>query len=265
MYRFDDKVMMVVNAANLEKDWQHVVASKEGVNARVKNISDEVALLAVQGPDSERLVQSLTSEDLANIGYYHFTVGQVAGIDCFIARTGYTGEDGFELYFRPKHADTMWHALVGQERGEPIGLGARDTLRLEVAYPLYGNDIDDTTNPYEARLGWIVKLNKGAPFGGQHALQEVKAKGVTRKLVGFTTEKRVLPRHGYDVYLKDHKVDVVRSGGFSPSLGCGIGTTYLPTHSTDPGTVIELEVRGKRTQAEVVKMPFYTEGSVKRK
>lgn len=265
VYRFDDKVMMVVNAANLEKDWQHVVASKVGVNARVKNISDEVALLAVQGPDSEQLVQSLTSEDLANVGYYHFTVGQVAGADCFIARTGYTGEDGFELYFRPKHADTMWHALVGEGRGEPIGLGARDTLRLEVGYPLYGSDIDDTTNPYEARLGWIVKLNKGAPFGGRHALQEIKAKGVTRKLVGFTTEKRVLPRHGYDVYLKDRKVDVVRSGGFSPSLGCGIGTTYLPTHSTDPGTVIELEARGKRSQAEVVKLPFYTQGSIKRK
>ncbi len=265
VYRFDDKVMMVVNAANLEKDWQHVVASKVGVNARVKNISDEVALLAVQGPDSEQLVQSLTSEDLANVGYYHFTVGQVAGADCFIARTGYTGEDGFELYFRPKHADTMWHALVGEGRGEPIGLGARDTLRLEVGYPLYGSDIDDTTNPYEARLGWIVKLNKGAPFGGRHALQEIKAKGVTRKLVGFTTEKRALPRHGYDVYLKDRKVDVVRSGGFSPSLGCGIGTTYLPTHSTDPGTVIELEARGKRSQAEVVKLPFYTQGSIKRK
>ena len=265
VYRFDDKVMMVVNAANLEKDWKHVVASKEGVNVRVKNISDEVALLAVQGPDSEGLVQSLSDANLSDVAYYHFTVGQVAGVECFIARTGYTGEDGFELYFRTKHAEVMWNALVGAGRGVPCGLGARDTLRLEVGYPLYGNDIDDTTNPYEARLGWIVKLGKGVPFGGKGALEGIKAKGVTRKLVGFAPkEKRVIPRHGYDVYLKEHKVDVVRSGGFSPSLGHGIGTTYLPTHSVEPGTVFEFEARGKRMEAEVVKLPFYTQGSVKR-
>jgi aminomethyltransferase len=266
VYRFDDKIMLVVNAANLEKDWEHVVARKEGVNVRVKNISDDVALLAVQGPQSEGLVQSLSQENLSEVAYYHFTVGQVAGVECFIARTGYTGEDGFELYFRPKHAEVMWYAVVGQGRGVPCGLGARDTLRLEVGLALYGNDIDDTINPYEARLGWIVKLKKGAPFVGKHALEQIKAKGVTRKLVGFIpTEKRAIPRHGYDVYLKDHKVDVVRSGGFSPSLGCGIGTTYLPTHSTDAGTTIEIEARGKRVEAEVVKLPFYTEGSVKRK
>jgi aminomethyltransferase len=265
VYRFDDKIMMVVNASNIDKDWEHVVARKKGINIRLKNISDEVALLAVQGPQAEELVTSLTRLNLAQLGYYHFDVGPVAGIECFVSRTGYTGEDGFELYFRPKHAEVMWHAVVGQGRGRPIGLGARDSLRLEAGYPLYGNDIDDTTNAYEAGLGWIVKLGKGAPFVGRVALEGVKAKGVTRKLVGFcVNEKGVIPRHGYDVYLGDHKVDVVRSGGFSPTLKQAIGTTYLPTHSTAPGTPVLVDCRGKRVAAEVVKLPFYR-GSVKSK
>ncbi len=264
VYRFDDRIMMVVNAANLEKDWAHVVDSKGAINARVKNISDEVALLAVQGPRSEDLLQSLTAVNLSKIRYYHFEVGHLAGVDCFIARTGYTGEDGFELYFRPKHAEVMWHAVAGKGRAEPVGLGARDSLRLEVGYPLYGSDIDETTNPYEAGLGWIVKLNKGVPFAGRSALETIKAKGAQRRLVGFKCIDRAIPRHGYGVYLKDRTVDVVRSGGYSPSLEVAIGTTYLPTHSIDPGTRIEIEARGKRVGAEVVRMPFYTSGSVKR-
>jgi aminomethyltransferase len=157
----------------------------------------------------------------------------------------------------------MWHAVVGQGRGSPIGLGARDSLRLEAGYPLYGNDIDDTTNPYEAGLGWIVKLNKGAPFTGRGALEQVRAKGVTRKLVGFrTVEKGVIPRHGYEVLLNGRKVDVVRSGGFSPTLKQAIGTTYLPTHSVEPGTRFLIDCRGKKVEAEVVKLPFYR-GSVR--
>jgi aminomethyltransferase len=264
-YRFDDKVMLVVNAANIEKDWEHVVGRKGGINVRIKNISDDVALLGVQGPRSEALLQSLTAADLTRIRYYHFEVGQVAGIECFISRTGYTGEDGFELYFRPRHAEVMWRALVGAGRGEPAGLGARDSLRLEMGYALYGNEIDDTINPYEAGLGWIVKLDKGAPFVGKPALAVVKTRGVTRRLVGFVCpEKGAIPRHGYDVYLNGRKVDVVRSGGFSPSLQQAIGTTYLPTHSTDPGTGIEVDCRGRRVPAEVVKMPFYKGGSVKK-
>lgn len=266
VYRFDDRIMMVVNAANIDKDWQHVVARKGGVNARVKNISDEVALLAVQGPHSERLLQSLTSIGLSQLRYYHFEVGHIAGVDCFLARTGYTGEDGFELYFRPRHADAVWQAVVTRGGAVPCGLGARDTLRLEVGYPLYGSDIDETVNPYEARLGWIVKLDKGAPFVGKRALEAVKAKGgPLRKLTGFIVEgKGAIPRHGYDVLLKERKVDVVRSGGFSPSLNVGIGTTFLPTHSVNPGTTIEIDMRGKRVEAVVTKMPFYTKGSVKR-
>jgi len=264
IYRFDDRIMMVVNAANIEKDWKHVVASKGSVNARLKNISDEVALLAVQGPTSEELLQSLTQVNLASIAYYHFDVGQLAGTECFIARTGYTGEDGFELFFRPAHGEVMWNAVASQGRALPSGLGARDSLRLEVGYPLYGNDIDDTINPYEARLGWIVKLQKGVVFRGMRALEAVKEKGPTRRLVGFHCTARVIPRPGYGVYLNDHRVDAVRSGGFSPSLGRGICTTYLPTHSVNPGTVIEFECRGKRVEAEVVKMPFYAKGTVKK-
>ncbi len=265
VYRFDDKIMMVVNASNVEKDWKHVVERKAGINVRLKNISDDVALLAVQGPKAESLMQSLTKLNLTKLGYYHFDAGQVAGIECFVSRTGYTGEDGFEIYFRPKQAEVMWHAVVGQGRGAPIGLGARDSLRLEAGYPLYGNDIDDTTNPYEAGLGWIVKLNKGAPFTGRAALEQVKQKGVSRKLVGFRVpEKGVIPRHGYDVFLGDHKVDVVRSGGFSPTLKQAIGTTYLPTHSIEPGTKFLVDCRGKKVEAEVVQLPFHR-GSVKSK
>lgn len=266
VYRFDDKVMMVVNAANIEKDWRHVLKYKEGVNVRVKNISDDVALLALQGPESEGLLQPLTRLDLSSVGYYRFDVGSVAGIQCFISRTGYTGEDGFELYFRSREAETMWHALVGPGRAAPVGLGARDSLRLEMGYALYGNDIDDTVNPYEAGLGWIVKLDKGARFVGERALREAKERGPARRLVGFKlTEKGVIPRPGYKVYLGEREVDIVRSGGFSPSLKQAIGTTYLPTHSVEPGTSIVIDCRGKKVNAIVEKFPFYKGGSVRRK
>jgi aminomethyltransferase len=267
VYRFEDRLMLVVNAANAEKDWDHVVGRKAGINVRLKDISDQVALLAVQGPKSEALLASVTATDLSGIAYYHFEAGQVAGADCFISRTGYTGEDGFELYFRPKHAAAVWEALVGEGRAQPIGLGARDSLRMEMGYPLYGSDIDDTVNPYEAGLGWIVKLNKGAPFSGKGVLQQIKGSGgANRRLVGFAVpEKGAIPRHGYDVYLNDRKVDIVRSGGFSPSLKQAIGTTYVPTHSAEPGSQIEIDCRGKRVQAQVVEMPFYRDGSVKHK
>lgn len=264
VYRFDDKIMLVVNAANLAKDWEHVVGRKTG-NVRLKDISDEVALLALQGPGSEPLLQAVTRVNLAGIRYYHFDTGAVAGVDCFISRTGYTGEDGFELYFRPRHADAVWSALVGAGRAEPIGLGARDSLRLEVGYPLYGNDIDDTTNALEARLGWIVKLDKSVPFTGKAALQQVKAAGVTRRLSGFVVDaKGVIPRPGMAVFVGDQQVDIVRSGGYGPTLKQAIGTTYLPTASATPDTTFAIEVRGKRIEARVVKLPFYAGGSVKR-
>ena len=266
VYQFGDKIMLVVNASNIEKDWNHVVEQKAGSDIRLRNISDDVGLLAVQGPRAEDLVQSLTLTNLGVIKYYHFEVGQVTGVECFISRTGYTGEDGFELYFRPRDASALWTALVGSGRADPVGLGSRDSLRLEAGLALYGSDIDDTTNPYEAGLGWIVKLKKPGRFVGQGSLEKVKEKGPQRKLVGFRmSEKGVIPRQGYPVYLGDHQVDVVRSGGFSPTLKEPIGTTYLPTHSTEPGTAFTIEVRGKRVPAVVAKMPFYAGGSVKRK
>ncbi len=262
VYRFDDRIMMVVNAANTEKDWKHIVTRKGSANIRVRNITDDDALLAVQGPMSEALVQSLTRVVLAEIPYYHFATGQVAGVECFVSRTGYTGEDGFELYFRRAHAEVMWHALVGHGSAAPIGLGARDSLRLEAGMRLYGNDMDETVTPYEAGLGWIVKLTKGAPFVGRAALEALKPKGPGRRLVGFTCPERgAIPRQGYEVFLGGRAVDVVRSGGFSPTLKQAIGTTYLPTHSTAPGTRIEIGYRGKRVPADVVKLPFYTRGT----
>jgi len=259
VYRFEDKLMMVVNASNIQKDWDHIVAQKGGADVRLRDISDETALLAVQGPKAEALLGQLTSIGVGMIPYYHFVQGKVAGAQCFVSRTGYTGEDGFELYCRAADAEKLWHALVGAGRGEPVGLGARDTLRLEAGLPLYGNDIDDTTTPYEAGLAFIVKLEKGAPFTGLEALKRQKLEGVPRKLVGFkVTEPKTVARHGYPVFLDGTQVDIVRSGTITPTANAAIGTTYLPTGGdrAKAGTKIEIDVRGKKVEAEVVKMPF---------
>jgi glycine cleavage system T protein (aminomethyltransferase) len=263
VYRFDDKLMIVVNASNTAKAWEHIVAQKGGINVRLKDISAEVGLLAVQGPSAEAILQPLTSTPLRDIAYYHFGAGQVAGAQCFISRTGYTGEDGFELYCRDRDSVTLWTALT-TAGATPIGLGARDSLRLEMGYALYGQEIDDTTTPLEAGLGWIVKLDKGSPFVGDQALRSQKQRGVTRRLVGFRLQGRGFPRHGYPVHLAGREVDLVRSGTMSPSLGVGIGTTYLPVSAAKVGTVFEVECRGERLSAEVVKLPFWTRGSIRR-
>jgi aminomethyltransferase len=257
VYRFEDKLMMVVNASNIQKDWDHIVAQKSGANVRLRDISEETALLAVQGPRAEQLVGSLTSLGVAMIPYYHFSQGKVAGVQCFVSRTGYTGEDGFELYCRASDAEKLWHALVGSGRAEPAGLGARDTLRLEAGLPLYGNDIDDTTTPYEAGLAFIVKLEKGAPFTGLEPLKRQKLEGVPRRLVGFKLlEPKTVARPGYAVFLNGTQVDIVRSGTVTPTVNEAVGTTYLPAGSAKPGTKIEIDVRGKKVAAEVVKLPF---------
>src|SRR5437667_2632133 len=257
IYRFDDRVMMVVNAANLPRDWEHVVDQKRGANVRLRNVSDETGLLAVQGPKAEALLAPLTPVGITMIPYYHFAEGKVAGVQCFISRTGYTGEDGFELYCRAADVEKLWHALVGAGRAEPVGLGARDTLRLEAGLPLYGNDIDDTTTPYEAGLAFIVKLDKGSPFTGQEALKRQKLEGVKRRLVGFKmSEPKSVARHGYPVFVDGTQVDIVRSGTVTPTVNAAIGTTYLPSDGAKPGTKTEVDIRGKRVAAEALKMPF---------
>ena len=257
VYRFDDKLMMVVNASNIQKDWDHILDQKGGANVRLRDISDETALLAVQGPKAEALIGQLTSLGVAMIPYYHFAQGKVAGVQCFVSRTGYTGEDGFELYSRASDAEKLWHALVGAGRAEPVGLGARDTLRLEAGLPLYGNDIDDTTTPYEAGLNFIVKLDKGAPFTGLEALKRQKLEGVRRRLIGFrVTEPKAIARQGYPVFLDGTQVDIVRSGTVTPTVNAAIGTTYVPADRARAGTKIEIDIRGKRVEAETVKMPF---------
>jgi aminomethyltransferase len=263
VYRFDDKLMIVVNASNTARAWEHIVAQKGGINVRLKDISPEVGLLAVQGPRAQEILQPLADTPLGEIRYYHFTVGKIAGAQCFISRTGYTGEDGFELYCRDRDTVGIWDAITAAG-ALPIGLGARDSLRLEMGFALYGNEIDDTITPLEAGLGWIVKLDKGAPFLGHEALRAQKERGVTRRLVGFRLEGRGFPRRGFPTHHDGREVDIVRSGTMSPSLGVGIGTTYLPPAVAKPGTKFEVECRGERLPAEVVKLPFWTRGSVKK-
>jgi aminomethyltransferase len=264
VYRFDDKLMIVVNASNTSRAWEHIVKQKGGINVRLKDISGDVGLLSVQGPRAEALLQDLTETRLSDIAYYHFAVGQMAGAECFISRTGYTGEDGFELYCRERDTPRLWDAVLGGG-AKPIGLGARDSLRLEMGYALYGNDIDDSITPLEAGLGWIVKLDKGSPFTGDTALTAQKRRGVTRKLVGFQLQGKGFPRHGYPVYYDGREVDLVRSGTMSPSLAAAIGTAYLPAAAAKVGTRFEVECRGERIAAEVVSRPFWKKGSARKK
>jgi len=211
----------------------------------------------VQGPGARALLAPLASVGIESVPYYHFVEGKVAGKECFISRTGYTGEDGFELYCRAGDLETLWYALVGQGRAVPCGLGARDTLRLEAGYPLYGHDIDATVTPLEAGLGWIVKLDKGADFVGMAPLKQQKLAGIRRRLVGFkVVEPRAVARPGYDVYVDDRKVDVVRSGTVTPTANCAVGMTYLPVEHTKAGTRFTIDVRGSRVAAEVAALPF---------
>ena len=263
VYRFDDKIMIVVNASNRQAAWDHIVEHKKGTNVRLRDISDDIGLLAVQGPRAESLLQPLSSLELNRIPYYHHASGSIGDVGCFISRTGYTGEDGFELYCRGRDTQLLWDAVT-KAGARPIGLGARDVLRLEVGYALYGNDIDATVTPLEAGLGWIVKLDKGSPFTGLEALKTQKLRGMTRKLVGFELEGRGIARHGYPVWIDGRQVDVVRSGGQSPSLGKAIGTTYLPAAQAKLGTRFEVDCRGQQVAAVVVKKPFYTKGSAKK-
>lgn len=263
VYRLPDGIMLVVNASNAAKDWAHLRPHAARFDCTLDDVSDSTALLALQGPLAQRVLAPLTNVKLDDIAYYHFAAGTVAGApNVIVSRTGYTGEDGFELYFDPTYATTVWNALTRDGTVTPAGLGARDSLRLEMGMALYGNDIDDTVTPYEANLGWIVKLQKG-DFVGRDALVRQKEQGVTRKLVGFTSDERIFPRHGYPVFFEGEPSGAVCSGTMSPSLGIPIGTCYLPSTATAEGTTFDIDIRGKRVPAKVVKMPFYKKGTHK--
>ena len=255
-----EKYLLVVNAANIEKDWNWCV-SHNTVGAELENASDRMGQLAVQGPKALPTLQKLTSLDLSEIPYYHFRVGDFAGVpQVIISNTGYTGAGGFELYFYPKDADRIWNAIfeAGAEFGiKPVGLGARDTLRLEMGFCLYGNDIDDTTSPIEAGLGWITKFVEGKEFTNRAALEKQKAEGVSRKLVGFEMIDRGIPRHGYKlVDAEGTEIGHVTSGTMSPVRKIGIGLGYVQTAFSKPGTEIYLDNRGRKLKAQVVKPPF---------
>jgi len=253
-----DHYMLVVNASNIDKDWAWVTSHSTG-RAEWKNVSDETALLAVQGPKAEALVARLADRDVTGIAYYHFGRGAVAGVPAIISRTGYTGEDGFELYVAAGGAERLWAALIDAGRADgiqPIGLGARDTLRLEMKYALYGNDIDQTTNPLEAGLGWVVKPAKGE-FIGREAIEALRARGIVRKLVGFEMVERAVPRHGYRLMSGGAPVGVVTSGSFGPSVERSIGIGYVPSALAGAGSALAVEIRGTAHAARVVKTPFY--------
>ena len=262
VYRLPDHLMMVVNASNVAKDLAHISRHLDRFDATIEDISERIALLALQGPQAERILQPLTESRLSEIGYYRFVEGKVGGQPTIISRTGYTGEDGFELYFDGQYAERIWKALIETGEVTPAGLGSRDSLRLEMGMALYGNDIDDTTTPLEANLGWLVKLRKG-DFVGKEALVAQKAKGIERKLVGFTTSERSFPRHGYPVKVNGREFGIVRSGTMSPTLNIPIGTCYLPTASATEGSTFAIEIRGKDIPATVAKLPFYKDASHK--
>ena len=259
IYRLEEKVyMLVVNASNIEKDWEWI-SKYNTMGVEMKNISDRTSLLAIQGPKAAEALQSLTDIDLASMEYYTFKKGKFAGVDnVLVSATGYTGAGGFEIYFENQHAEHIWDAIfkAGEPFGiKPVGLGARDTLRLEMGFCLYGNDIDDTTSPLEAGLGWVTKFNK--EFTNSAALQQQKQEGVKRKLVGFEMIDRGIPRHDYEIVdAEGNNIGKVTSGTQSPSLQKAIGMGYVKTEFAKEGTEIFISIRDNKIKAKIVKPPF---------
>jgi aminomethyltransferase len=255
----EEEYMLVVNASNIEKDWNWINQFNTG-NVKLENISDEMSLFAVQGPNTAQALQSLTPVDLPNMVYYTFDKGTFAGVpNVIISATGYTGAGGFEIYVPNENAKEVFEKIMkaGEPYGiKPIGLGARDTLRLEMGYCLYGNDITDSTSPLEAGLGWITKFSKD--FTNAENLKAQKEKGVSRKLIGFEMMEQGIPRSHYEIVnAEGATIGEVTSGTMSPSLGKGVGLGYLQTEYTTPGTEIFIKVRNKNLKAQVVKLPFY--------
>jgi aminomethyltransferase len=261
VYRIKDEVyLMVVNASNIDKDWAHISGYNETIGADLRNISERFSLLAIQGPRAVEAMQPLTSVDLAEIKFYNFVVADFAGIESvIISATGYTGSGGFEIYCKNEEIQQVWDRVLeaGAEFGiKPIGLAARDTLRLEMGYCLYGNDITDETSPFEAGLGWITKFSKD--FVNSEALAKEKEHGPERKLIGFELDERGIPRQGYDIVdAEGKKLGGVTSGTMSPSLGKGIGMGYVPSVLSEPGSKIHIQIRKNAIPATVVKLPFY--------
>lgn len=259
VYRLaDDEFMLVINASNIDKDFAWMQKNNP-FGVELKNESDEYSLLAVQGPNSLKTLQKLTETQI-NLEYYHFTKLNLAGIDMIFSRTGYTGELGYELYFKgnDKVAEDLWNKVfeAGKEFDiQPVGLAARDSLRLEMGFCLYGNDIDQTTNPLEAGLGWITKLSK-QNFIGREALLKFKENGLSRKLAAITSDEKSFPRHGYDISINNNKIGTVTSGTVSPVLDKPIALGYVETKFAEIGTEINFLIRGKEFPAKVVKLPF---------
>lgn len=261
VYRFSpERYLVVVNASNVEKDFKWC-KSHERSDAKVKNLSDDFALIAFQGPKAAEILKTMTDVALDQIANYYFKIGTVAGKkNVIVARTGYTGEDGFELFTSPQDAPAVWQALI--ERGKsagvkPAGLGARDTLRLEMKYSLYGHEITEETNPIEAGLGWVVKLDTPDDFIGKNALVSFKKAGFTRKLAGFKMIDRGIPRQGYGIVADGKPIGIVTSGTMSPSLGIAIGIGFVPPQMADIGNKISIDIRGEARKAEIVETPFY--------
>lgn len=260
VYHSGDHFMLVINAANIQKDFEWMQQHVFG-DVKLLNKSDDISLLAVQGPRSLETLQKLTGIILSEVPYYQFVRGKLAGVDMIISRTGYTGEVGFELYFSSDVAtsEKVWNAILdaGREFGiQPVGLGARDTLRLEMGFRLYGNDIDKTTNPLEAGLGWITKVDKG-DFIGKEALLKAKQSGLKRKLIGFVVvEAKAFPRHGCEIRSNGSSIGVVTSGSVSPILEKAIGMGYVAQPYTQTGTKLHIVIRDREASAEVTKIPF---------
>jgi aminomethyltransferase len=261
IYHLPDGYMVVVNASNIEKDFAWMLDNMRGFDVELTNISDRVSMLALQGPRAESILARATDIDVANLAFHGVTNGILLGdIPALIARTGYTGEDGFELFIDNDNAEKLWDGLLelGKAEGlKPCGLGARDSLRFEACLALYGHEIADTINPYEARLGWVVKLDKG-DFVGRAALQRIKQAGVTRKLAGFEVTGRGIARGGYEIRsLAGERIGEVTTGMPSPTLGKNLGLGYIPTDLTSEGSEFDVIVRDRPVRAKVVKTPFY--------
>ena len=265
IYKYaENDYLLVVNGANISKDWEWLEKNKEGFSVGMKDVSDDTALLALQGPLSEKILQTLTDADLANLVYYRFIPSvKVSGCDVMISRTGYTGEDGFEIYCKPGDAVKLWDEILRAGEGDgllPAGLGARDTLRFEACLPLYGHELSAEITPVEAGIGMFVKVDKAADFNGKAALAEQKKDGPTRRVVGFVMVDRGIARADYPVFADDKQIGKVTTGSVAPTLGKNLGLALLDKDYTQKGQQIFVEIRGKRLAAEVIAKPFYKRG-----